>query len=120
MKISYDYFCNITASLTKFLLENPRVMSRPMYIQTKLHLASNNCPDIYDLVNDYRYGCCSIHTIVLAIIVAKFWKSDTLFENAMGDVATYYYMVNKLDETNLTAKDFHSKVLALQNYMFDI
>ena len=120
-KISYSQFCNLTTSLERFLKENPKVLSRPQYIQNKLHLASNNCHRLFQLSASYRKGSYSLQRIALAIIAAKFWRDNTIFENAIGDWATYSYMVGRLPNAQYESVfDVGTRARGLELFMFDI
>ena len=120
-KITYSLFCNLATSLEQFLKENPKVLSRPQYIQNKLHLASNNCRRLYMLSASYRKGSYSLRRMVLAIMAAKFWRDNTIFENATGDWATYDYMVGRLPNSqHESVHDVGSRAKGLELFMFDI
>lgn len=120
-KISYSQFCNLATSLERFLKENPEVLTRPQYIQNKLHLASNNCRRLYVLSASYLKGSYSLRRMALAIMAAKFWRNNTIFENAIGDWATYSYMVGKLPNAQReNVFDVGSRARGLELFMFDV
>lgn len=118
--ISYDYFCNISVKLEKFVTENPKVLSSPGKLQNKLHLASNNCKELHKIARLYWSGCVPLRRLVLSIIVVKFWKDNAIFENCMGDCAVYQYMVARYEPHLPYARaDIYTKAKSLEKFMFD-
>ena len=120
--ISYDYFCETTARLEKFIVENPKVLTSPGKLQNKLHLASNDCKELHKIARKYWYdNTVSLRRLVLSIVVVKFWKDSTVFENSMGDQAVYLYMVNRYKPSLPYARaDIYTKAKSLEKFMFDV
>ena len=118
--ITYKKLCDMMTVLKQFIIENPDVFRTPGRIQNHMHLASNNCKKIREIYQQYKYGNCSIEQVASAVVIAKFWHDNALFENVMGSIASLTYIVSVYEPRACTVHpDFYIKAKCLCKFMHE-
>ena len=125
-RVTYEYFWKTATRLESFIAENADSISTVERLQKNLHLSSYEILCYSDpmlkrlerVYRNYEKGFVSLSRFVLAIFAVKFWKSNTVFENCMGDCATWYYICQrKYPSRKFYNLDIYEKAQSLEKFI---